>query len=144
MKLKNYKKQLLSLFIFFSIITLGFINNILINPSEVQAAPIISESTLGKPCYERGDCGLNDFIKIIDASYTTIFGFIGSIALLMFMVGGVLFLISGGNQEKVTKARNLMISAVIGLLIVFASYLIIDFVLNAVGYENIDTWNTTP
>ena len=144
MKLKNYKKQLLSLFIFFSIITLGFINNILINPSEVQAAPIISESTLGTPCYARGDCGLNDFIKIIDASYTTIFGYIGSIALLMFMVGGVLFLISGGNQEKVSKAKKLMISAVIGLLIVFASYLIIDFVLKGVGYENIDTWNTTP
>lgn len=144
MKLKNYKKQVLALFILFAVIGLGFIGNVIANPLKAQAAPIISEDTLGPNCYKRGDCGLNDFIRIIEASYTTIFGFIGSIALLMFMVGGILFLISGGNQEKITKAKSLMINAIIGLLIVFASYLIIEFVLNTVGYENVDTWNTTP
>lgn len=144
MKLKIYKKQSLALFIFFIVIGLGFISNAITNPLKAQAAPIISENTLGEDCYQKGDCGLNDFIKIIKASYTTIFGFIGSIALIMFIIGGVMFLISGGNQEKVGKAKKLMISAVIGLLIVFASYLIIQFVLEAVGYENVATWNTAP
>jgi uncharacterized membrane protein YagU involved in acid resistance len=143
MKLKNYKKQLLS-FLIFILIILGFTSNIISKPLEVQAAPIISAETLGTPCYENGDCSLNDFIKIIKASYTTVFGFIGSIALIMFIVGGLMFLISGGNQEKVASAKKLMISAVIGLLIVFASYLIIDFVLRTIGYENVATWNTAP
>jgi len=144
MKLKKYKKQVLSIFMFFAILGLGFISNLTAGPSEAHAAPIISADTLGTACYERGDCGLNDFIKIIEASYTTIFGFIGSIALIMFIIGGLMFLVSGGNQEKVAKAKKLMISAVIGLLIVFASYLIIQFVLDTVGYENNASWNTAP
>ncbi len=144
MKLKTYKKQLLGLLIFISIISLGFTSNVMHKPLEAHAAPIISEETLGASCYNNGDCSLNDFIKIIQASYTTCFGFIGSIALIMFIIGGVMFLISGGNQEKVSKAKKLMISAVIGLLIVFASYLIIDFVLRAVGYENVANWNKAP
>lgn len=144
MMLKNYKKQILAIFIFFTIIGLGFISNLTVSPVKAQTAPIISADTLGTACYERGDCSLNDFIKIIEASYTTIFGFIGSIALIMFIIGGVMFLVSSGNPESVSKAKKLMISAVIGLLIVFASYLIIQFVLNTVGYENNATWNTAP
>jgi hypothetical protein len=138
MKIKKHKKQLLSSFILFLVIGLGFIANI------VQAAPIISKDTIGKDCYEKGDCSLNNFIGIIQASYTTVFGYIGSIALIMFIISGVMFLISGGNQTRVAKAKKFMISAVIGLLIVFASFLIIDFVLKGIGYENVDTWNTTP
>ncbi|MFP4514931.1 MAG: hypothetical protein ACLFNO_02925 [Parcubacteria group bacterium] len=144
MKLKIYKKKLLSLLVFFVIIGLGFITNTAISPLKAQAAPIISEETLGSDCYKRGDCGLNDFIRIIDASYTTVFGFIGSIALIMFIIGGLMFLLSAGNPEKVTKAKKLMISAAIGLFIVFASYLIIEFVLNTIGYENAANWNTPP
>jgi hypothetical protein len=144
MKLKINKKKLLSLFILSAVVSLGLIASTATSASKVQAAPIISEETLGSPCYNEGNCGLNDFIRIIDASYTTVFGFIGSIALLMFMIGGVMFLISGGNQEKVSKAKKLMISAVIGLFIVFASYLIIDFVLKTIGYQNVASWNTSP
>ena len=137
MKLKNYKKKLSSLFMSLIIIGLGFV-------TQVQAAPIISENTLGKDCYENGNCSLNHFIKIIEQYYKNIFGLIGSIALIMFIIGGVMFLVSGGSQEKVSKAKSLMLSAVIGLLIIFASYLIIEFVLKTVGYENVDNWNTTP
>jgi len=72
-----------------------------------------------------------------------VFGYIGAIALLMFIIGGLMFLISAGNQEKIAQAKKIMISAVIGLAIVFASYLIIDFILNTIGYVNNDTWNAT-
>ncbi|MCF7794862.1 pilin [Patescibacteria group bacterium] len=143
MKLKIHKKQILSLLILFTI-SLSFAGSLIINPIKTQAAPIISSETLGTACYERGDCGLNDFIRIIEASYTTVFGFIGSIALLMFMVGGVMFLVSAGNQEKVGKAKKLMISAIIGLLIIFASYLIVQFVLDTIGYQNAANWNRAP
>ena len=137
MKLKKQINKIIFLLLSIVIINMAL-------PMTAQAEPIISEGTLGSSCYNEGDCGLNDFLRIIESSYTTIFGFIGSIALIMFIIGGVLFLISGGNQEKVTKAKKLMISAVIGLLIIFASYLIIEFVLNTVGYTNVDNWSTSP
>ena len=86
-------------------------------------------------CRDSGDCTLDDFVRIFTFYYTRIFGLIGSIALLMFIYGGVMFLISSGNSEKVTQAKQIIIGAVIGLVIVFASYAIIQFTFDALGIE---------
>ncbi len=71
-----------------------------------------------------------------------ILGVVGSLALLMFVYGGIMMLISAGNSDKVSKAKGIIIAAVIGLGIVFASYLIIEFVMRALGVN----WqgNTAP
>ena len=42
-------------------------------------------------------------------------------------------LISAGNSEKVSQAKGILTAAVIGLIIVFASYLIIQFVMQSLG-----------
>jgi len=51
----------------------------------------------------------------------------------MFIYGGFTFLISAGSSEKIGEARKILVAAVIGLLIVFASYVIIQFVLQSLG-----------
>jgi isoprenylcysteine carboxyl methyltransferase (ICMT) family protein YpbQ len=53
----------------------------------------------------------------------------------MFIYGGFTFLISAGSSEKIGEARKIIIAAVIGLLIVFASYIIIKFVLQSLGMD---------
>ena len=63
--------------------------------------------------------------------YERVLGIVGSLALLMFIYGGFMFLISSGNSEKVTQAKQIIVSAVIGLVIVFASYMIIQFIFTA-------------
>lgn len=79
---------------------------------------------------------LNDFmltgIKISDL----ILGLVGSLSLLMFVIGGVLFMLSGGSSEKISKAKNILVASVVGLLIVFSSYLIIKFTLSSIGAKN--------
>lgn len=83
-----------------------------------------------------GNYGLNDFVQIFVNYYQRIFGLVGSIALLMFIYGGVMFLISGGSSEKVTQAKQIIISAIIGLIIIFASYAIIDLVFTVLEVPN--------
>ena len=56
-------------------------------------------------------------------------GIIGSLALVLFIYGGMLWMTSSGNTEMITKGRNTLLWAVIGLLVVFGSYTIINFVL---------------
>lgn len=77
------------------------------------------------------DCKLDDFVIIIIRVSQVILGLVGSLSLMAFVYGGVLFLISGGSSERVTKGRQAITGAVIGLAIVFASYAIITFVFVA-------------
>lgn len=60
-------------------------------------------------------------------------GFVGIIFLVLMIVGGLMWMTAGGNEEKVTKAKNLIKGAVIGLIIVFSSFYITEFILKAVG-----------
>ncbi|MDD5071271.1 MAG: pilin [Patescibacteria group bacterium] len=88
-----------------------------------------------------GDYGLNDFVKIGINATQWILGIVGSLALLMFVYGGLMMIISSGSSEKVTKAKEIIIGAVIGLVIVFTSYMIIQFTIGALGIEG--EWATT-
>jgi hypothetical protein len=103
----------------------------------VSAGSIVPYSDPGQKnhvIYEAGEYTLNDFLLIGINVSDIILGVVGSLALLMFVYGGFMFLISSGNSEKVTKAKGIIIAAVVGLAIVFASYLIIQFVMEAFGF----------
>ncbi len=137
-KTKNKKRLFVLLFIAFLLITvLGF------NLNNAQAQSLVESTSSG--CYEHGNCELNDFVRIFEAYYLRAMSLIGGIALLMFIIGGVKFLVSAGNPEQVSGAKKLMISAVIGLVIIFSSFLIIDFVIDILGYQETEfgAWNTT-
>lgn len=56
-------------------------------------------------------------------------GAAGSIALMMFIYGGMLWLTSGGNSEKITKGRDIMIWTIAGLVVMFSAYVVTRFVL---------------
>lgn len=60
-------------------------------------------------------------------------GVVGSLALLMFIYGGFVWMTAAGNQEMVTRGRNVLIWATIGLIIIFSSYAIVRFVFQGVG-----------
>ena len=64
-----------------------------------------------------------------------ILGIVGSLALLMFVIGGFMFLISAGNSKTVDKGKSILISSVVGLVIVFCSYMIIQFSMSAMGLK---------
>lgn len=58
-------------------------------------------------------------------------GALGSIALMMFIYGGTLWLTSGGNSEKITKGRDIMMWTAAGLVVMFSAYIVTKFVISA-------------
>lgn len=56
------------------------------------------------------------------------------IALLALIVTGFLFLTSAGNSEKINNAKNTLKWVLIGVLILFVAWFIVDFLLTAWGY----------
>lgn len=55
---------------------------------------------------------------------------IGIVAVIMIIVGGFRYITSGGSSDKVGGAKNTLIYAIIGLVIVALAQIIVHFVLN--------------
>ncbi|MDD3679071.1 MAG: pilin [Patescibacteria group bacterium] len=53
--------------------------------------------------------------------------FIGAVALVFVIYGGVLYVTSGGDAEKTTKARNTILYAILGIIVIVAAYLIVQW-----------------
>jgi len=68
---------------------------------------------------------------------SALLAFVGVGALVAFVYAGFMFLISSGNQERVKKAKDTMLYAVIGIFVAMASYAILSFIFttleNATG-----------
>ena len=72
-------------------------------------------------------------IRTVAGSIIQIFlGLLGLIALVIILYGGFVWMTSGGNEEKISKAKKILSSGVIGLLIILASYAITTFILEKV------------
>ncbi len=55
------------------------------------------------------------------------------LAVLAIIIGGILILISAGNPNLLGIGKKVLYSAIIGLVLVWCSYLIINFILTTIG-----------
>lgn len=55
---------------------------------------------------------------------------LGIVFLVLIIYGGYLWMTAGGNEEQVTKAKDTLQAAIIGLIIVISAYAITYFVFN--------------
>jgi len=55
---------------------------------------------------------------------------IGAIGVIMIVIGGLRYVISGGNTEQVNAAKNTILYAIVGIIIAILAYAIIQFVIN--------------
>ncbi len=58
---------------------------------------------------------------------------IGAISVIMLIWGGLRYVISGGDNKKVTDAKNTILYAIIGLIVSVLAFAIVNFVLNAIN-----------
>ncbi len=56
---------------------------------------------------------------------------VGAISVIMIVIGGLRYVISGGNSANVTTAKNTILYAIVGLIISIMAYAIINFVISS-------------
>jgi len=61
--------------------------------------------------------------------------FLGVVFLVLLIYGGFLWMNARGNEEQVTKAKNLITAAIIGLIIVISAYAISWYVISKLESE---------
>ncbi len=82
-------------------------------------------------------CGSNQGIKcvqvVLGSVIKTALGIVGSLALLMAVWGGFLWLTSMGNESKVETGKKTLIWSVLGLVLIFGAYALTSFVFSALA-----------
>lgn len=89
-----------------------------------------------------GDYGLGDVGLFVINAAKFLLGLAGSLALLAFVAGGVMLLVSGGQNDMTSKGRLAITGAAIGLVIVLSSWTAVNFLMRSMGYEG--AWYTVP
>jgi hypothetical protein len=74
--------------------------------------------------------GITDPNDLIARIIKVIIGLSGTLALIMFIYGGITFMISGGQPKQIKAGTNAMMYSAGGLILIFASYIIVNQLLS--------------
>lgn len=123
MNITTQPKKILSLIILLIIFaSLIATNNVLANNTIIENLDAVAQ---------RAGLTQQDDIRVVIAGIIgVIFGFLGIIMVVFIIYGGWLWMTSAGDSAKVDKAKKLIINAIIGIVIVIASWSIASYIIN--------------
>jgi hypothetical protein len=76
--------------------------------------------------------GTTDINLVAARIINNVLGLVGTISLILFIYGGLIWMTSAGSADKVKKGRDILVWAVIGMAVVFLSYMMVKFVIQGV------------
>jgi hypothetical protein len=135
-KKKNFFKK----FLILSILTVLFWGLL---PNSVTAEPLV-------PCGGEGQdpCELCHLFVLFDNIVKFVLrSLVPPIAALMLVIGGGMFFAAAGDPSKVGKAKSVITSVAIGLVIVYGAYLLINLFFWAIGvadWTGLENWFIYP
>lgn len=108
-------------------------------PCSAAEDPILqglSEFKTGAPSLaDTSDVEDNSLPRMIGGAIELFLAFLGIIALLLFLYAGFLWMTAGGDSGQIDKAKSYMKNAVVGLVIVLASYIITEFIVKQINTQ---------
>ena len=88
-------------------------------------------STLS-PVFAAGDPPrFSELDGVLSRALSFVFPSAGVVALVMFFYGGFMYMFSNGDPQKVAKAQGVLTWAAVGVVLLFAMYMIIRFVFSS-------------
>lgn len=130
MKLSNRLKRLVSAAaLCFVFIVPAF----LVSADAVSATGVDIQGEFGKTLDKAklGTAGKANVTSALGNVVNTFLGLIGVATFALVVYAGALWILAAGNEDKVEQAKGILKGAVIGLVIVFSAYVIVNFVLTS-------------
>jgi Type IV secretion system pilin len=117
----------------------GLASNQCCKPAPEAEKPSSGPSTSAKPS-GLDPSGGRDIPTIIGGAIKAVLGVAGAMALFMFVYGGLITLTSAGSPERIKKGKDVLIWATVGLIIIFGSFYMVDFVISGIeGTGSVDS-----
>ena len=73
--------------------------------------------------------GTKDLREGIMSIIQVLLGFLGIVAIVIMLYGGFVWMTAGGNDEKISEAKKIISAGIIGLVIIFISFALAQFVI---------------
>ena len=121
---------------------------LMLAPAALATAPAFAQSP-APPSIDNGlnagaclsttstDCGTEDPEDAVNTIITTVINIfslvVGVVSVIMIIIGGLKYITSGGESGNVSGAKNTILYAIIGLVVVALSQVIVRFVLSKVA-----------
>lgn len=105
---------------------------LIIFPVFVQAAGLVPCGGPGEPVCTF--CHL--FVMFNNVIKFVMFNLVPPVAVLMLVVGGIMYFFAGTSPSALTSAKSIITSVAIGLMIIFCSWVIVNTVLVKSGIVN--------
>lgn len=77
--------------------------------------------------------------ELVQTMLNYFLSFLGFVATVMVIYGGILYVTSAGNDESVGKAKKILLYAAVGIVIILLSFALVNTILGA----GVDTSTTT-
>jgi hypothetical protein len=81
-------------------------------------------------CLCKGDCSPCDLVQVGVNLSDMIVSFAGAAAILMFIIGGIVMITAYGS-DRITMGKNIIIAALVGILIIFAAWTLVNTLILA-------------
>jgi len=75
----------------------------------------------------------NGLLGVLTNIINLLFWVAGIVSVIFIIVGGIMYIVSAGNENSIIKAKNTILWAVIGLIISIASIGITNFIVDRLG-----------
>lgn len=86
-----------------------------------------------KECDAPGNVKLIGKGSLVTAVTNTLLVVIGAASVIMMIIGGLRYVLSNGDQNAVTAAKNTILYSAIGLIVAMLAYAITSFIVTAIG-----------
>jgi hypothetical protein len=64
---------------------------------------------------------------------TILLSFLGIIAVIMILWGGFIYMTAAGEEAKTDKAKKIITSGIVGIIIIMAAWILANFVITTIG-----------
>lgn len=122
-------KQLLSALVFVPVFAFAVGAAWIALPADGAVALSAEDGANAARSDEQKDVDANTLFK--DVTNTLLY-IIGGVSVIMIVFGGFRYIISNGDSNQVTSAKNTILYAVVGLIVALVAYAIVNFVLTGV------------
>lgn len=98
-------------------------------PAAAQIAPLKGDQCAGLEC----EGGIDGIIEIATNIINGFLVLVGLVAAAALIYGGVMYIVSGGNEEKTATAKRIILFAIVGLIVIGLSAAVVNLVIGLIS-----------
>ena len=100
----------------------------------LAVSPVLGDGLV--PC-DGWDCTSDNLIGMIGSIFDLIaFQIVPALAVIGFVVAGIIMITSGGDPAKFNQGKSAMIAIAVGLIIVYLAWAIVELFIDIIGGED--------